>query len=209
MNSLRILASSFVPTPNANNFDSRGHPLCSLFAYRDICRHLILGAKVRGDWHCLEYIRGEFRRLLLDRAEFSRVDYVAAAPSSLWGRLRLRINLAQYLVDDFCSIYPAKRLELPLAASLSLRKRARSHSKRWIVDEIKAPAKVKWHKYQDVKAKRVLIIDDIVTSGLTLSSIGVQFSESDVQFLTFASAYGRQECYAVQDFEGPNDSSEQ
>jgi predicted amidophosphoribosyltransferase len=188
LNSLRISSHSFIPSP-LSSIDPRGTPLYSLFEYRGISRQVILGAKMRGDWLCLDFIRREFRRLIVSRPEFSRIEVVTSAPSSLWGRLRLRINIADYLARDFCKLYKLSYFGLPLSDSLRLQKRARSHSKRWSLDEIRVPSKSKPQKYQDVNRKRLLVIDDIVTSGLTLASIGVQFSESDIQFLTFASAY--------------------
>jgi predicted amidophosphoribosyltransferase len=168
----------------------------SSYAYRGLCRESILACKSQG-----------FRRLgpaLVRRSlacpflqeSLARCDVIMPAPSSLWSRWRGSLDLAIMLAHG-----------LGQAAGLSVRSPPRSLSFRWHKQALRDSSQRRgvFRSHQKIydasyfepysptalrgARMRVLVVDDVVTSGNTLSALAACFTEVDFEFYTLASAF--------------------
>lgn len=165
--------------------------LChTLFVYRDLVRRLILRGKVSGEGLCIKMLLGEvicdpfFKQLLV------WADDITAVPSSLWGRVRGRLDIPGILVSLL-------KTELnysnnPLRGSLFWRWRKRSlldskGDSKLIplsVIQLKSPPVI---SRPDAR-RNILVIDDIVTTGFTMAQIAKQLPRNHVRFFAIADA---------------------
>lgn len=154
--------------------------ITSLYHYRDVMRQLILRAKVRGDQRAVALLL----KLAMDRMETQRVaaacDIIIAGPSSLWGRLRGRLDLAAVFAAALAECYnkalvPAPydmhwRLQKQARAASSQRRKRRSlkHASRW--QRLLRTYWMQRHARSCCKHS-ILIVDDVTTSGWTIHSL--------------------------------------
>ncbi|HYX39305.1 MAG TPA: hypothetical protein VE954_39895 [Oligoflexus sp.] len=170
-------------------------PILSSYAYRGVCRESILACKSQG-----------FRRLgpaLVRRSltceslqeRLGQCDVIMPAPSSLWSRWRGSLDLAMMLAQGLADA--AGLLVCPPPRSLSFRwyKQAlRDHSQRRGVfrshQKIYDASYFEPHTPTPLRSARlkVLIVDDVVTTGHTLSELAAFFKHVDFEFYTLASA---------------------
>ncbi len=168
----------------------------SSYAYRGIGRDCILACKSQG-----------FRRIgpalvrrslgcsfLQDRLRWS--DVIMPAPSSLWSRWRGSLDLASMLAQGLAETAGLLVAPPPRALSFRWRKQAlRDHSQRRGV--FRSQQKIYDASYFDrfrptplrSARLRVLIVDDVVTTGHTLSELAACFKQIDFEYYTLASAF--------------------
>ena len=176
--------------------------VASLLRYRGVVRDLVLRAKVRGDHRALALLV----RLVADRKEAISLtmwcDAVVANPSSLWGRIRGRLDIASQIGSHLARVAGKPLLHAPLDLHWRWQKHALTdRKKRTEMDPVEAIA-VKWTKYvrscnfhQPIKKQdgltRVLLVDDVLTTGSTLQRTAMALSRHQtviVRGLTVARA---------------------
>lgn len=137
-------------------------PLTTILPYSSPWRELILEAKIVGNsqalraWQMLAGLYGK---------RVKAIEIVVPAPSSLWSRLRGRYDLAWLIADHLAKIHRAKFLEAPLPLQWKLRKQThirRSLNNRWSANRLLSPS---------FTGKRILLVDDVLTSGATLKQL--------------------------------------
>ncbi len=175
----RLFAKSLVPHPSSYGFFD---PI-AFFSYESLMKQWIHRAKIANE--------EKSRTLLLELFTNSPAspwgqwcDVVIASPSSLWGRLRGRINLAGYLAHAMAVKHRKPLLDSPLLLQGRLYKRAQHHNisfsqrqesttpwteRLWATVYQKTDRTwVKKFNHISLEAFKVLIIDDVYTTGQTL-----------------------------------------
>lgn len=153
--------------------DGGGWQRLTLFAYRGLLRELILRVKVQGDMQAMNILQ----QLLLS-AEAARTlvcwaEVIIPSPSSLWGRLRGRLDLAYALAQGAAALSGSVLVLPPWSLSWRRYKRAQlalgqraalvpgSYHRRLGAYWQRGPGQV-------VAGRRLLVLDDVTTSGTTL-----------------------------------------
>lgn len=156
----------------------------SLFRYEGAIRDLILRTKVSGDQYALSALRS----LVLTSPELaeacSRAHQIIPVPSSLWGRLRGRIDIPWFLARDAALKYQREFSLAPVSLHWRLFKRARRRKN------------IASSKYEAISLQfsgrlgsiPTLLIDDIVTTGYTLTQVASQLPHAQCSFFTLAEA---------------------
>lgn len=174
------------PLPNAR--------FIGLFHYRGPVRELLLRAKIRSDHQALDLIENLLlmRREAFDAAAWA--DAVIPCPSSLWGRLRGRLDVAHQLAGALAWHVERPLIEAPADLFWRLRKRAQHKTGR----DQSAPKRLRivagsfrqrWRTKIEALSPhpaRLLLVDDIATTGQTLRRVMAAIpSGCEVRVLTF------------------------
>jgi predicted amidophosphoribosyltransferase len=175
----RLFTQSLIVNPSSYGFFD---PI-AFFSYESLMKRWIHRAKIANE--------EKSRTLLLELFTNSAAslwgqwcDVVIASPSSLWGRLRGRINLAGYLAHAMAVKHRKPLLDSPLLLQGRLQKRAQQHKinfseglrsstpwteRLWATVYQKTDQSwVKKFNHISPKPFKVLIIDDVYTTGQTL-----------------------------------------
>jgi predicted amidophosphoribosyltransferase len=156
--------------------DLKGRPCLTLSSYSGFYRRMILRAKVRGDHAALAWLEtwsfSALDRFWRPRAAAS----VIACPSSFWGRLRGRLDVAGNVAATVAERSGARLLPAPYQLFWRTSKRAHAQGV-----EQRAAIRSLWPaSIQDAFARRwaqriapqlgtpILLLDDVITSGRTL-----------------------------------------
>lgn len=163
----------------------------SLFAYDDPIRSLVMRAKVQSDHQAITCIEQLFQSDCTARGLALWCDAIVTAPSSLWGRLRGRFDLAYFIAAALAESSDRPLLPAPRQLYWRIRKRARMQNRS--IGEASKKIFVGGRCMPLTSSKqRLLIIDDIVTTGHTLMETASALESSssvDLRFLTLASAF--------------------
>lgn len=175
------------------------HRVLSSFAYRGASRASILACKSQG-----------FRRLgpaLLHQVEedpllhdlLDLCDVIMPAPSSFWSRWRGSLDLALILAQGLGRSAGLLVRLPPWKLAFRWKKQAlREHSQRQGVfrshQKIYDASYFRAHVSLPLRSARlrVLIVDDVITTGSTLTELAACFSAVDFEFYTLASAFRRE-----------------
>ncbi len=163
----------------------------SILPYRGWFREQCLRAKVDSDFSALE--------LLIELLCFSPmislamhdIDVITPVPSSLWGRINGRFDLAMAIADHLARVYQKKLVLLPNAKyfwRLVKRSRLSRHAKvantrNRPADEGSGEAKPTLRGKAQLGRLRVLVVDDVVTTGFSLKSAGDMINGPMIQYL--------------------------
>lgn len=165
-----------------------GRPLqlYALFHYRDEARALLHAAKISCAWRALLTIE---RCFFLDgevRAAVAWADVILAAPSSLWGRLRGRFDVAGYVGEGLACAWEKsfrplrgpgfwrwKKLALLSRQERQVRFRFPPHKRR---------------SRADFTSQNILLVDDVVTTGFTMAELSEHFPGNRLRLVAFARA---------------------
>lgn len=143
-------------------------------------RFLIWEAKLRCNFKAVyalkEVVAGDARMPHIVKG----FDYVLPAPSSLWSRCKGSIDLAWILADLLEQKWGISRLPVPFTSMWRIKKRSRMPNRRALVPD---PAVFSGN------GRRILLVDDIVTSGKTFLDLGHHFPNDRLGFLALACAY--------------------
>lgn len=169
----QLLLASIVLPPRSHEEIFHG-----LFSYEEILRTMILRAKVKNDFIALRFLRD----LVLNHVHVPHLvrwsHVIMPAPSSLWGRVRGRFDVAGYIAEELACEY-AKLLKYPpLQLSFRWKKRAME----------KKSTKVSLPKQIVGSKPRLLLIDDVATTGFTVAHLMHELKGYQIKVLTIASA---------------------
>ncbi|MCX6118522.1 MAG: phosphoribosyltransferase family protein [Proteobacteria bacterium] len=146
---------------------NRDYEIWSLFEYRGLIRETILHAKISNRICAVsgltELIVGDPLTIKLAQ----KVNAITSAPSSLWGRMRGRFDLAELFAISISKALQIPRIPLPLEFYFMHKKRAGQNQKK----EILEPSKQRHSR--EFEGKCILLIDDIITTGWTMSRTGL------------------------------------
>jgi predicted amidophosphoribosyltransferase len=137
--------------------------IATLYRYDDPVRRCLHQIKISNN---TPYLMGLLRLLAQSprvAALLRVVDTIVPAPPSLWGRIRGRYDIAQAVAQTLAQRFNKQLVEFPLTMSLNLKKRAghnHTHAKA-------APVISHWPKQDLLRGRRVLFLDDIITTGTT------------------------------------------
>lgn len=160
-------------------------PVRVLFRYEGLVRSLIRRTKVKNDSVAAGIICKMAKSLARPLAEANVL--VIPAPASFWGRVRGRLDLAELSAVAF---YGQGSMVNPFIPKLAFRaKRAgrnahkTSNSVRSLIsNEIFKVFKVRADALRRISAaKRILVVDDVMTTGLTMRTIFSQLKELGAQ----------------------------
>ncbi len=154
----------------------------SLYRYNSILRELVLKVKIHDNFRavaCLNYL---FVNSDLSSFLAKSCDFIIPAPSSLWSRLRGRIDLAWLLATALSKQYHCRIRAAPIGLHWQLSKRSKILHREKLKD-------VREAFFGEWKEKTCLIIDDVVTSGYTLRRVASRIKKENCKFLTLGSAF--------------------
>jgi predicted amidophosphoribosyltransferase len=161
-----------------------------LYRYEGPVRDLVLEAKVASCGFMYQLVQELWRQELTLRMWAASVDAIMPAPSSLWSRFHGRLDLAYGLARVLAKELDVPLLMPPLKLAWRWRKRARTsgarrrswqrpmpnhHDRLW-------PAKPRY------LLQRLLLVDDVLTSGQTLNQLALNLGAYDCKFAVLAYA---------------------
>ena len=177
---LRICRTCAQEIRALSNISHDGSLLVTLFQYRGPVRDLIIRAKVRSDHRALDLLQAITLAVPKALHAANWADAIMACPSSLWGRLRGRLDLAHHLASGLA--VGANRPLLDSAPQLywRLKKRAQNKATSARRDQMIPPLQLCTGSRGRWEARvlnlcegrpKLLIVDDVITTGHTLQSV--------------------------------------
>jgi len=163
-------------------------PVTSLFHYEGAMRELILQAKVHSVWRTAQFLMD----LAANDSQIAQLvawaDILVPAPSSAWGRLRGRFDLAQLTTARLAKEH-TKTMQLPPGRLFwRWRKRAQA-TDREQHNAFASQSSGNGDSKEKTKNKiKILFIDDIITTGFTMRELFAYYPNTEIQVLTLASA---------------------
>lgn len=178
------------------------YPLASLFHYRGILRKLVLDFKVNGSWQSGLALVDIFSQDDFVQNWVNEADYLMAVPSSFWGRWRGKHDLAFALTEKLSASTGVPVLKAPRRSFFRLRKQSfRSVGERLNGEQKKESQphatgilELRKARNHDTNAQEsamptIVLVDDIVTSAKTLTTLAQSMPDARFRFLTLATAY--------------------
>ncbi len=191
-----------------------GYQVTSLYRYSGLYRRLLLRAKVQGDQRTARLLINQAVQLPQLAVMAAWADATVACPSSLWGRMRGRLDVAALFCERISHVYGVPSLPAPAHLFWRLKKRARMAGRVGPVrglnsdaDDAKSPLPARrsleaWACAAHGKGlgARILVVDDIATTGHTLMQVAgclvaagdlgpAPARERSLRLLTLAAAY--------------------
>ncbi len=156
----------------------------AVYHYRADLRDLITRAKISGDLPALSLLTDLFLNCESVKRFGQWADLIIPAPSSLWGRLRGKYDIAYELAAALARQMTKPHRSAPCSLYWRLKKRSQQHRKNDTNQFFPPP--------QTEGQRKILLIDDILTTGRTLHEVAAFYPNDAIQFLTLASASGIQ-----------------
>ena len=151
---------------------------CSLFEYSGLLRRLILRVKVTGDLAALRLLCDLFATHPLTHTSLQKAASVMVVPSSLWGRVKGRIDLAWCLGHRVASEHKLPLRTAPGRLFWKLKKQAFSQDRKYCHLNLESCD----------GSMSTLIIDDVITTGNSIRRLMSEIKEKGCRFLTLSSA---------------------
>ncbi len=160
-----------------------GSEISTLFRYNSPLRQLILKAKINGDYRALTCLTQLVLRSAHTAHITSHCHFILPAPSSFWSRIRGKIDLAWLLSSAIARQFELSFARPPLHLYWRIRKRSKI--------QFREQVDLAEFASRDPQRKNILIFDDIVTSGYTLSKTALAIPNANCYFLALANARHR------------------
>ena len=152
----------------------------ALYPYVPPLRDLVLQVKIAGSLRA----RHAVLHLLDNNLRLPSAQIIMPAPSSLWSRMRGRHDLAWMLARHIAQQTGAQLLEAPLFTHWRLRKQAKDRqSELYRVPRL--PARLLKLCLPRVAGKKILLVDDVITSGATMRRLAALFPDNEVSAFAF------------------------
>jgi len=170
-------------------------PLTSLYRYRGLVRRLLLRAKVQGDLQALALLAELAACHCACRKTLAPVQLIVPCPSSLWGRLRGRLDVAHHTAMRLAHVADTPLAPSPWHLYWRWHKRAQMRRARHGLIEVRpslsrmAVASERAWQNRHTKADDpsvVLLVDDVVTSGYTMMTTAAATKQANLRFLSLA-----------------------
>lgn len=145
----------------------------ALYPYASPLRELVLRVKIEGSIRA----RSAVLNLITRNLRLPRPQIIIPAPASLWSRLRGRHDLAWMIARQLALHSGASLIEAPLFTHWRLRKQAQARR-----DELHhlPPVWLRKALLPRFAAKKILLVDDVITSGATMRRLAELFPDNDV-----------------------------
>ena len=152
----------------------------ALYPYVPPLRDLVLRVKITGSLRARHAVLH-----LIDRhLHLSCPQVIVPAPSSLWSRMRGRHDLAWMIARHLATQTEAQLIEAPLFTHWRLRKQAKARqSELYRVPRMPASVLKLW--LPRVAGKKILLVDDVITSGATMQRLAALFPDNEVSAFAF------------------------
>jgi predicted amidophosphoribosyltransferase len=164
-------------------------PVSSLYRYEEPLRSIVLAAKVKNDYRALRLAAELFvsgTRLMMNDMESTwHSTAIMPMPSSLWGRLRGRFDLAAYLSMAISRAYAITVLNSPFNKGWHLHKQAMIPKR--LRFSLKKPKKT-LSIALPAHIETLIVVDDLVTTGQTFAELRAALPCSTIKLLTLAKA---------------------
>lgn len=176
-----------------SEYQLQGYPLVCLYRYQGIIRRLIIQAKVKGVGIALDTITDMVFHAPQVREYLDWAEVIVPAPSSLWGRFHGRLDVAGVVAVRLGQwqkrpIYALRSWKMQKRAFIAADERIIEENYRCGIFEKNEINQDDKGVVQNIFSKRILMVDDIVTSGFTMASITRQFRRCEIKCLAFATA---------------------
>ncbi len=174
--------------------------LTTHWAYGGLVRQLILRVKVQGDHRALRFLRALAEEARKDAHGLAAFDVVIPAPSSLYGRILGRIDLAGCVAADLARADVGFVAAAPFSLHARWRKRSRIKGRtaedagtRVALSRLGALLDDRWLRTvaPRLRGKRIGILDDVVTTGHTMLTTARKVAamvDAEVELVGLASA---------------------
>jgi ComF family protein len=158
----------------------------SLFLYNNSAKRIIMRIKKEAD----EHIARKCSQLLCNRYEsfIERNDLIVPVPSHFFRILKRGFNPSTLIAK-----YIAKISEIPMDTKVMKRTKRTGYQKNKTLQERQENVKNAFIVCKDVQNKRILLVDDVMTTGSTLSECSRILQEhgaKSVRFITIGSTMG-------------------
>lgn len=150
----------------------------SLFLYQGILRRLILRAKVHGDLQAMMLLCDLFVTHPQTIEAVRQCKGVMAVPSSFWGRIRGKPDLAWVFAKKLSKLWKVSMIPAPLRLHWNVHKRARARGR----------SHCDLNLGSTKSSISILIIDDVITSGFSVKRLASAIGDSNCKFLTLSVA---------------------
>ena len=157
----------------------------ALYPYVPPLRDLVLRVKIEGNLRARQVVL----HLLNRKLSLPQAQVIMPAPSSLWSRLRGRHDLAWMIASHLAQRMDAKLLEAPLFTHWRLRKQAKARQHE-LYRLPPLPQKLLQLMLPQVAGQKILLVDDVITSGATMRRLAALFPHNNVSVFAFCLSPG-------------------
>ncbi len=156
----------------------------SLWPYDSLVRQLVLHAKVQNRFSILHFLGLKMLEATILSPGPIREQYIMPAPSSLWGRLRGRFDIAYWLAKKLSDSLQKQIVLTDSSQYWRLKKRAALSQKN-------RPENISYSPVdnQESKISDILLIDDVVTTGWTCFQTIAMDPNQGYRILTLADSF--------------------
>lgn len=173
----RALSYSYELAPNLQAI--------ALYPYVPPLRDLVLQVKIEGSLRARQVVL----HLLNRKLYLPPAQVIVPAPSSLWSRLRGRHDLAWMIARHLVKQTGAKLIEAPLFTHWRLHKQAKARQ-RELYRLPRVPQKLLQLMLPPVVGQKILLVDDVITSGATMRRLAALFPDNNVSVFAFCLSPG-------------------
>lgn len=159
----------------------------SLFAYQGFVKEIVIQTKIGQSWpHQIllkELVQDAAKNILFPL--LTHAQFIAPAPSSLWSRLRGRFDIASMMAEQFASVFGFPIIYPPLQSYARLRKQTAQKVRS---SHLGCLPRVEARFFYD--SPYFLLVDDVLTSGYTITHTATYWPQLSYRYITFAKAVG-------------------